>query len=163
MFRNRLWNELTQAKHNEEFSTIFSDYQRKWLKVFNVIVLTFSTAGVMGWKIWESTPLVACIIIAVISLFRLLQPQILFDEKKLTQLESIHDFYFNYYNKLENLWFDYENEKYNENEAQEIFFQLKQSEEKVNKSVNELIVWKPKKLVLLAKANSNTYFKQIFN
>ncbi|MEA3446276.1 MAG: hypothetical protein U9R19_16275 [Bacteroidota bacterium] len=49
--RNRIWTELTQAKHNIEFATLHSDQQRLVLRVFNIGVLAFSSAGIMGWKV----------------------------------------------------------------------------------------------------------------
>jgi hypothetical protein len=50
--RNRIWAELTQTKHNIEFASLYSDHQRTVLRMFNIGVLAFSSAGIMGWKVW---------------------------------------------------------------------------------------------------------------
>ena len=85
--RNRIWTELTQSKHNIEFTSTYSDRQRFILRIFNMGILAFSSAGIMGWKIWENLPLIACFIIAGISLLRLLQPHLIMNEKQLKNLD----------------------------------------------------------------------------
>src|SRR5690554_2604330 len=101
--RNRIWTELTQAKHNIEFATLYSDQQRLVLRGFNMGILVFSSAGVMGWKVWEHLPVIACGIIASVSLIRLLQPHLIMNEKQLRNLDDIHRFYSDYYNDIERL------------------------------------------------------------
>ena len=39
--RNRIWTEMTQAKHNEEFASLYAERQRKVLRYFNIGVLIF--------------------------------------------------------------------------------------------------------------------------
>ena len=68
----------------------------------------------MGWKIWENLPLFACVVIAIISLMRLLQPQLIMSEKQLKDLDDIHKFYTVYHNKVERLWYDFESNRISE-------------------------------------------------
>lgn len=91
--RNRIWTELTQSKFNEEFASLYADQQRSILRYFNIGVLIFSTAGIMGWKIWDNFPLVSCIIISTVSLLRLVQPQLIMTEKQISNLDTIQKFY----------------------------------------------------------------------
>ncbi|MBS2101086.1 hypothetical protein [Carboxylicivirga linearis] len=161
--RNRIWTELTQAKHNTEFATLYSDRQRVVLRMFNIGVLAFSSAGIMGWKVWEHLPIVACAIIAAISLLRLLQPQIIMNEKQLKNLDDIHRFYADYFNEIEKLWFDYESNRLSEEQATERFFELKKQETDINPLIAETIRSKPKGIVSRCKLHSDNYFKQVFN
>lgn len=161
--RNRIWTELTQSKHNIEFASKYSDRQRIILRAFNIVILIFSSAGIMGWKIWENLPLIACIIIAGISLIKLLQPHLIMNEKQLKNLDDIHRFYADYYNDLEKLWYDFESERINEEQATKIFFKLKKSETAINPLIAETIRSKPKRLVKKCKKNSDEYFNQVFN
>lgn len=57
--RNRIWTELTQAKHSAEFASLYSDRQRTILRIFNIGILAFSSAGIMGRKLWQHLPLMA--------------------------------------------------------------------------------------------------------
>lgn len=161
--RNRIWTELTQSKHNIEFSTLYSGRQRLILRIFNMGILTFSSAGIMGWKIWENTPLIACVIIALISLLRLLQPHLIMNEKQLKNLDDIHRFYADYYNQIEKLWFDFESDRLTEEQVTKAFFKLKKLETDINPIISDTIRSKPKKIVKLAKSHSDQYFNQVFN
>jgi len=100
--RNRIWAELTQSKHNIEFATLYSDRQRYILRIFNIGILAFSSAGIMGWKVWEDIPLISCILIAGISLLRLLQPHLIMNEKQLKILMIFIDFMLITITKLKN-------------------------------------------------------------
>ena len=161
--RNRIWTELTQAKHNIEFATLYSDQQRLVLRVFNMGVLVFSSAGIMGWKVWEHLPVIACGIIATVSLIRLLQPHLIMNEKQLRNLDDIHRFYSDYYNDIEKLWFDFEAERITEEDTTNSFFSLKKKETEINPIIAETIRSKPKYIVKKCKAHSDQYFNQVFN
>lgn len=161
--RNRIWAELTQSKHNIEFASMYSDRQRAILRIFNMGILIFSSAGIMGWKIWENLPLIACIIIAGISLIRLLQPHLIMNEKQLKNLDDIHRFYADYYNNIEKLWYDLESNRINEEQATKSFFKLKNLETDINPLIAETIRSKPKRLLKKCKKNSDDYFKQVFS
>lgn len=161
--RNRIWSELTQSKHNVEFASAYSDGQRSRIRFFNLVILVFSTGGIMGWKIWDSLPLVACVIIASASLLRLIQPQLIMDDKLLKKLDDVHRFYVDYFNQLEQLWLDFEADRISNEDAQTRFYNLKNLESDINSIVSEVIRNKPKRIVKKCKVNSDTYFKQIFN
>lgn len=161
--RNRIWYELTQAKHNIEFTSLYAEIQRKNLRLFNISVLVFSTGGVMGWKIWENLPMVACVIIAIISLVRLVQPHIIMSENQISNLDKICNFYSDYYNKLERLWYDSEHGVKDAESIKNDFFLLKETELTISSTVNESIRNKPKRILELAKNHSDTFFQRAFN
>lgn len=161
--RNRIWTELTQAKHNIEFSSLYADYQRKILRIFNICILIFSSSGIMGWTIWDKLPLVACIIIAGISLLRLLQPQLIMSESQIKDLDEIQRFYAGYYNKLEKLWYDFEANRLKEQDVTQIFFEIKQTEKDIDSKVAETIRSKPKHILKKSKVHSDQYFTNVFN
>ena len=110
--RTRLWYELAQAKYNDRYICLLIGRQRQILNGFNMVVAVFSTAGIMGWKFWDNLPVVACGIIAAISLIKLVQPHLIPSDKQIEKLDKVADFYFDFYLKLEALWFDHENELY---------------------------------------------------
>lgn len=105
---------------------------------FNIAITIFSTSGVMGWGFWQEVPLVACVIISVISLLKLLQTQIIPSEKQLEEYSKVADFYFNFYLEIEKLWLDIENETIDFDTTHERFMILKQSERETNKTTNNI-------------------------
>ncbi|MCD8409283.1 hypothetical protein [Tenacibaculum finnmarkense] len=161
--RNRIWTELTQSKHNIVFTSIYSDRQRFILRIFNIGILTFSSAGIMGWKIWKDLPLIACILIAGISLLKLLQPHLIMNEKQLKNLDDIHKFYADYYNKIEKLWYQFDSNRITEEQATNAFFKLKKLETDINPIIADTIRSKPKGIVKRCKKNTDEYFNQVFN
>jgi hypothetical protein len=161
--RDRIWAELTQSKHSLEFSALYCNRQRAYIRYFNMGVLIFSTGGIMGWKLWDGLPFIACIIISLVSILRLIQPHIIMNDKLLINLDNIHEFYIDYYNKLEKLWYDYEGGKFSHEEAHSKFFELKDSETAKSQIIRDTIRSQPKNLVDKAKVYSDQYFKQVFN
>ncbi|KRT17887.1 hypothetical protein ASU31_00915 [Pedobacter ginsenosidimutans] len=128
-----------------------------------MIILIFSGAGVMGWAFWKDFPFFACFIISAIQLGRLLQPHLLPTEKQVDKLDSVVDFYFDYYNKLEELWMDYESEKLTEIEAKDLFYKIKATEKPINKIINEIVKTTKKKLLAKTDRESTDYLTKNFN
>lgn len=161
--RSRLWYELAQAKFNDRYVCLLIGHQRSIINKYNIIIATFSTAGIMGWKIWDNLPVIACGIIAIISLIKLLQPHIIPSDKQIEKLDRIADFYFNFYLQLEALWFDFDNDRITEAVLQEKFHVLKQTEREINKVVNEVHKNPKSRLVNKAQSESDIFFKNSFN
>ncbi|MCG8719667.1 hypothetical protein [Tenacibaculum finnmarkense] len=117
----------------------------------------------MGWKIWKDLPLIACILIAGISLLKLLQPHLIMNEKQLKNLDDIHKFYADYYNKIEKLWYQFDSNRITEEQATNAFFKLKKLETDINPIIADTIRSKPKGIVKRCKKNTDEYFNQVFN
>lgn len=160
--RNRVWYELTQAKHNQLYCMFSLAYRRKVLNIFNMVILGFSSAGIMGWTFWREFPLVSCVIVSLISLLKLISPHLVPSDKQIDKLDEITDFYFDYFNKLECLWFDFETKKINDDQLKTQFYKIKNSEKKINKSVNEIFKSNNKKLTNKAELESNNYLIRTF-
>ena len=161
--RNRIWAELEQAKFSLEFSCLYAFRQRNYLRYFNTAVLVLSSSGAMSWKIWEYLPTVACAIIALVSLFRLIQPNIIMSEKQICNLDKIHRFYSDYLNKLEMLWYDLENEVVDDLTAKTRFFELKNTEiSLIDSTIDDTLRSKPKKLRQKAEHYTQQYLNQVF-
>jgi hypothetical protein len=161
--RERIWVELTQTKHDSEFLALYSDRQRTILRWFNISILIFSTGGVMGWPVWDKFPIIACVIIALVSLLRLLQPHIIMTDKLLNDLDRINVFCADKYNQLERLWFDFDASRIDETEASNRFYKILETGKDLTSIIDETIRQKPKLLVKKAKEYSDIYFKQVFN
>jgi len=161
--RNRIWTELTQAKHNEEFANAYAEQQRTILRWFNIGILIFSTGGIMGWTIWNKFPLIACVIISLVSLIRLIQPHIIMTDKQISNLDNISNFYFSYYNKLERLWYDNDHGSINNETLKKRFFLIKETESSIAILVNDTMRTKPTYLIKKADLLTRNYLKKTFN
>jgi hypothetical protein len=161
--KDRLWNELTQCKHHHIYCVLLIAYQRRLLNIFNMLILAFSSAGIMGWAFWQNLPLVSCVIVTGVSLLKLLSPHLVPSEKQIDKLDQVTDFYCDYYNKLEQLWMNHYNERLPDEEAQNMFYELKNTERTINKTVNEIVKRTNKSILQKADKESTNYFKRTFN
>lgn len=161
--RLRLWYELAQAKYSAIYVCNLIGRQRSILNLFNLTITIFSTAGIMGWKFWDDLPAVSCIIIAIISLTKLIQPHLIPSDKQIEKLDKIADFYYDFYLRLEKIWFDYENNRLSDVDMLEQFQVLKQTEREINRLVNEIHKSPNKKLAKLSEIECDNFFKKAFN
>ncbi|MCB9056140.1 MAG: hypothetical protein H6549_09790 [Chitinophagales bacterium] len=161
--RDRLWNELTQSKHHHIYCVLLIAYQRRLVNIFNIVILSFSSAGVMGWAFWKELPLVSCIIVAGISLLKLLSPHLVPSEKQLDKLDNVIDFYCDYYNKVEQLWMNHYNGHLDDKQMQDAFYKLKATEGRINKIVNEIVKRTNKSILSKTEKETLNYLKRTFN
>lgn len=158
--RTRLWNELLQVKYNAYYCVHLLAHRKQVLNFFNIVILAFSTGGIMGWKLWENTPVVSCAIIYMISLLKLLQVHLIPSEKDIEKLDKVSDFYFEQYNKLESLW--YMQERITEQQLQEEYYKIKESEIEANKILKDVLKRINNKVHKTAKERTNQYFELNF-
>lgn len=160
--RERIWYEMVEAKLRGIYAKLYLAEQRIINKRFNAFILLFSGSGVLGWAFWKDFPLVSSIIVCGMSLFKILGTEFLPNEKVFEKAERIVDFYFDYYNQLENLWYDHYNEIITDPECQKRFYSICGSEKEINKTVNEVIRKGSMKLLAKAEIECNLYFNKIF-
>jgi len=159
--KTRIWNELSQIKYNENYCVLLLAYKKRWLNNFNIVALIFSGAGVMGWGIWKEFPLVACIIIGTVQLLKLIQPHIIPSEKKIEQLMKVTDFYFDYYNSLEQLW--HKHPRLSEVELEQEYYLLKKTEKEANNILKEILKKVNKGIDKMANERTGIYLSTNFN
>lgn len=136
--RNKVWYELLQARHSIEYCTLYCGFMRDCNKWFNAVVLVFSTSGIFGWAIWKSYPVIACILIAIMQLLKLILPNFIFSDKEFKQLDEIQEFYYSLALKLDKLWHELNTDKIDEDSATQQYYILKEQEQGVIRKLNEL-------------------------
>ncbi|WDF45287.1 hypothetical protein PQ459_10300 [Chryseobacterium sp. KACC 21268] len=160
--RDRIWYEMIQAKHRGIYCKFYLSQQREVNKWFNVFILLFSASGVLGWSFWKDLPLATSFIVAAMSLIKLIGTEMLPNDKVFEKSEKIIDFYFEYYNRLENLWYDHYNYNIDDDEAKTQFYEIVKSEKDINKVVNEVIRKANAKIHTRSENETTTYFNNIF-
>jgi hypothetical protein len=161
--RNKLWYELAQSRHGFEYLALFLDVQKRRRKWFKISIIVFSTGGIMGWKLWEYAPQVACAVIAVVELFQLIENQIILKDDKFEKFSDLRTKYLEYSNHLEKLWLEYDNESKTENEVRDIYFQLRNNEfVEIQKIDNSLDIPQLRKLIKKASGLTEKYLTNHF-
>ncbi len=161
--RLKIWNELSQIKYNENYCLVLLARQKRWLNNFNIMILIFSSAGIMGWALWKEIPFVACAIISLVQILKLLQVHIIPSDKQIEKLDMVTDFYFDYFNKLECLWYDYDNNRVTDKEAQAKYYELKATEKESNKILRDVIKSINSKIDRKANCETHLYLNTNFS
>ena len=163
--RARVWNEITTTRHNLEYVRIYSRLQGMLTKALNVLVLIFSSSGVLGWAVFQEGKLagISCIIIAAISVLRMISPVFIYSDKELRKLDKYFNQLCTYYDKVESFWFDFEEGKYNARLAKKNFYKLISDGNKLHSDYGDLSFVYPKRLIEKADKNTTLYLSSIFN
>lgn len=107
--RNRIWEELKQAKANILGLQKYTDKQRSYNRWYNGILAFTASVGALGYSINEIIPFITSIIIGITSIAKSILPNFLQSAQDLSELDVLSDFYVRYMNSLEKIWYDNEN------------------------------------------------------
>ena len=108
--RNRIWEELKQAKVNVICLQRDTDRGRKKLRRIDSVIIIAATVGTIGGTYNKWVAIAGLGLVAVSSVLKAILPHIAQSEQELCELDRLMDFYSKYMNRLEKLWYDYENE-----------------------------------------------------
>lgn len=126
--RNRIWEELKQAKANIICIQLYVDKRRSHNRWYNAFIALTSSAGALGYLLDELIPLIASVVVGFVSIAKSIAPNFLQPETELSELDAISDFYVQYMNRLEELWYEYDQDITDEQATMKRFFQLKNTE-----------------------------------
>ena len=161
--RERIWHEMVEAKLRSTYAKFYLSQQRVINKRFNAFILIFSASGVLGWGVWKIFPFATSIVVTGMSLIKLIGTELLPNDKVFEKSEKIIDFYFDYFNQIENLWYDHYNYIIDDNEAQCRFYNIVATEKEINKIVNEIIRKPNKEFLTKSEEETDKYFEKVFN
>ncbi len=156
--RDKIWNELCQSRFSIELALLYEENSRIFKKYSTIGILVFSSSGIVGWKIWDVYPVIACIITTLLTILKIIQPHIISDEK-LKGMIKINNFYFSYFNKLDKLWMNLNDNSIDESKAKNEFYKIKESEKEILNVVNENIIKPTKRLKHIAENRTMKYLE----
>lgn len=123
----KIWYELVDMKYGELYLSKYVGFQHRLKMTFKIITLVLSLTGIFGWKYFEDYVLLILIIICVIQLLSLIGNQIIRTDKEVEEISALKMMYTRYFNNLERLWDELQSERKTDNEAIDIFYQLRTS------------------------------------
>lgn len=137
--RNRIWEELRQAKANIICIQRYTDRNRKISRYFNGGIILLAAAGALGGAYEQWIAVIASGLVAVSTILKSLLPNFIQSEQELTELDRLMDYYSKYLNKIEKIWYNYENKCIEEQDAVNQFFETKDDEADKYSSMNKLV------------------------
>lgn len=134
--RNRIWEELKQAKANIICLQKYTDRKRSRNRWYSAFVALTSSAGALGYAINELIPVYTSIAVGFVSIIKSILPNFIQTEPELSELDNLSDFYVRYMNSLEKIWYDHEYNHIDEKATMDHFFELKETECDKESSMN---------------------------
>lgn len=137
--RNRIWEELKQAKANIICIQKYTDKRRGYNRAYNGFVAITASAGALGTLLNDKVPLFASMLIGFVSIIKSVLPNFVQGESELSSLDVLADFYNKYMNSLENIWYRFDHDIIDEKQAMDEFFKLKETECDKMSQMNRLV------------------------
>lgn len=160
--RNRIWEELKQAKANILGLQKHTDKQRSYNRWYNGILAFTASVGALGYSINEIIPFITSIIIGITSIAKSILPNFLQSAQDLSELDVLSDFYVRYMNSLEKIWYDNENNYADEKETMDRFFELKETECDKESAYNRGVRNISKKMQREIDAEAEEYINRVY-
>lgn len=160
--RNRIWEELKQAKANILGLQKYTDKQRSYNRWYNGILAFTASVGALGYSINEIIPFITSIIIGITSIAKSILPNFLQSAQDLSELDVLSDFYVRYMNSLEKIWYDNENNYADEKETMDRFFELKETECDKESAYNRGVRNISKKMQREIDAEAEEYINRVY-
>jgi len=90
--RKRLWNELVQVHYNMIYVVEYQRFQRTALKTINITIIILSAGALISALTNAGLTILATALLTFASLLKEILPNLIFDEKRLSELDKIHFF-----------------------------------------------------------------------
>lgn len=162
--RNDIWYTMGQIKFNVVYTSLLYEHKKHIAKIFNISIITLSVIGALFSKIWDVIPIIACIIIAIISLLKEFKGELVYSDKQFSSLNEIQSFYSEQLNKIEQLWRNFERGDIDIKSIEDRFYAIKEREDsKILLNVNENVTSNNKRLEKKAKLVCDIYFQTHYN
>jgi hypothetical protein len=163
--RTRIWNELTKTKHDVEYLEVYSRKQNILSKLITILILIFSSSGILSWSIWNNIDYtgIACAITAGVSLIKLISPYFIMNEKELKKLDKYYFQLMNFFDRIEQFWYNMEDGEIDEGNINSKFYELVKEENNIHNNYNDLDIFHLKRWNKIADENSREYFRNVFN
>ena len=94
--RNRIWEELKQAKANILGLQKYTDSRRSWARWYNGIIAAVASLGAIGYSLDEIIPFVSSVIVGALSIAKSIAPNFIQSAQELSELDMLSDFYVRY-------------------------------------------------------------------
>lgn len=161
--RDKIWNDLLDTKHGDEYLVLYISRQRNIRKMFKIFTILLSTGGALtALQSFKIPTIIFCLLAAVVQILTSIENFIIHSEDDLDSLCSLRMKYFDRVHDLEILWSNLEDKRVTNQEATAEFFKLRKSASEIEKLDNKLHIKKRKKLIARANLSTNEYLNTYY-
>ena len=122
--RTKIWAILCDVKFKTYILSYLVDKYQKWERNLNIFLVIASSSSIAAWAIWKVNPFLWSSIIAGSQVLTVVKPYFPYFKyvkelnSKLLRLENLNI-------EIEKLWYKLQENKINEDEASELYFEIK--------------------------------------
>ena len=160
--RNKIWEEFKQAYANVSCIRRYTSMQRQLNCIYQVFIAATAAGGTVFSGFVPEASIYALGAIAFVSLTKAIFPQILQPEKELCDLDALMEYYSSYMNKMELLFYQYDNNQKSDDDVMNELCCLKDDECKKMSQMNKLIHGIPWLMQRNINKEVNTYIEEVY-
>lgn len=131
--RNRIWKNLYNIKFKALYTCECSIKAEWYSRLYSLFLALSSAASIATWAVWKQIPSAWATIIAVSQILHVAKPYFPFIKNDKVFLEMSYEFE-SLYLEFEKLWYSFEDGKINHDEAEELFYRLRDKEFMIEKT-----------------------------
>ncbi|MST76830.1 hypothetical protein FYJ72_03815 [Prevotella copri] len=162
--RNKIWDEIKHSDANRICARKYANVQRRIALGYKIIVPLLAGICAIAVKIdQENAAFWASIIICVSTIMKAVFPQLILPDKDVDTLDTLQLDFFDYRNKLEDLFHRFDKNEYSEDEAQRKLNTLQKETSKRSSQLNKLVFWIPSYVDRSITKESEQYLNAIHN
>lgn len=166
--RTRIWEDLYDSKKYEEFLSLYLAAKRRNKSAYNVTIALLSVLGALltflskEMDVLKNSAVVACLLIIVVQLADKALPSWLINDEEISKLSDYRIKYVTFYEKLDRLWCEFENESISYKNAFERYFDLRQMNIELQQLDNSVLIKINGKLLSLANDRAQLHMEKHF-
>jgi hypothetical protein len=160
--REKIWYYMIDSK----FQALYLDYAvtkyQKYDRNINIFLALTSSGSIAAWAIWQDYQLIWAIIIAASNVVTIIKPYFPYSKyikelsEKALKMQNLHLDY-------ERLWYNFEKDQIDEDNATEQFFDLKTRGVEHLRLNDDTLVTEDEKIVTVVEGKMKFYVKNNYN
>lgn len=154
LMRKVIWHEMAHAKFWEQYLAEYTTYKLDYRKWYNITTMILSVVGASTFPLWKITPenssYVPSVIFGLMAITQVLavfQKNMAVDNEQLQGIIKLRSLYIAYFNSIERLYIENEEDKYTEEELKEKYYQQRETTIPIE-SLKDSLNIHPKKSVM---------------
>jgi hypothetical protein len=160
--RNKIWSALVNAKYKGYVIGLLTDLFQKRDRAMNIFLALTSSGSIAAWAIWDKYGMIWALIIAISQVVTVLKPYFPY-YKYVKELNGkrlkIDDLNIDF----EKLWDKIQTEKIREDEASEIYFELKKKFNEIMHFGDDAVFTASKEIQRKASDATRLFLKNDYN
>lgn len=163
-----VWYELVHAKYWEQYIPDYITQKIDWRKRYNIAAIILSVIGCATWGLWKmidaelATPITFALV-SIVQIISAVQKDVITDDKTLKSLSKLRTLYIEYFNKLERLFINIEENGLTREDIEEQYFSLRETVYPIEELKDTLNIKQLKKVDRSAIAKTEAYLKIRYN